>query len=205
MLFFLRVGKRVLRPRITLLYLFVTRIGPAYATGAKVPGPKIKNSFEQGKARRVTPTGPERVETPPVLVVESFGRSPAITAGGNAVALSPRRVRGSCGYGVLPCFWLGTRGQRPFRANRDSSHFARAPRGRVGRSDKRPATDGSARLAARAALSLTASPAGPSFGRASVKTGCGGGGPSVPCLGFGCSPPFIHPRPLAATHAGSID
>lgn len=36
-----------------------------------MPGPKTKNSFEQGKARRLSPTGPDRVVIPPELTRDS--------------------------------------------------------------------------------------------------------------------------------------
>lgn len=64
MLFFFAAGKRVLRLRIKLLYLSVTRKRAASATGTKVPGGEAKNRFEQGKARRLSPTGLGRTAVP---------------------------------------------------------------------------------------------------------------------------------------------
>ena len=64
MLFFFAAGKRVLRLRIKLLYLSVTRKRAASATGTQVPGCEAKNRIEQGKARRLSPTGPGRTAFP---------------------------------------------------------------------------------------------------------------------------------------------
>ncbi|MBY6261789.1 hypothetical protein EI613_07610 [Azospirillum sp. 412522] len=76
MLFFSATGKRVLRPRIKLLYLSVTRKRVASATGTKVPGCEAKNRIEQGKARRLSPTEPGWA-TFPSLPVDSHNACPA--------------------------------------------------------------------------------------------------------------------------------